>query len=79
MGFGERWIKWIEWCTSTVRFFVLINGSPSGSFQSLRGLRQGDPLSPYLFVIAMEMFSCLLRRAISGVFFIRVEDKRSGK
>ena len=68
MGFGERWIKWIEWCTSTVRFFVLINGSPSGSFQSLRGLRQGDPLSPYLFVIVMEVFSCLLRRTISRGF-----------
>ena len=79
MGFGERWIKWIEWCFSTMRFSVLINGFSSDFFQSLRGLRQRDPLSPYLFVIAMEMFSCLLRRAISGVFFIRVEDKRSGK
>ena len=68
MGFGERWIKWIEWCISTVRYSVLINGSPSGFFQSSRGLRQGDPLSPYLFVIAMEVFSCLMRRAISGGF-----------
>ena len=68
MGFGEKWIKWIEWCISTMKFLVLINGSPSGFFQSSRGLRQGDPLSPYLFVIAMEVFSCLLRRAISGGF-----------
>ena len=52
-----------------MRFSVLINGFSSDFFQSLRGLRQRDPLSPYLFVIAMEMFSCLLRRAISGVFF----------
>ncbi|KAL6323455.1 hypothetical protein AAG906_039025 [Vitis piasezkii] len=71
MGFGERWIKWIEWCISTVRFSVLINGSPSGFFQNSRGLRQGDPLSPYLFVITMEVFSCLLRRAISGGFLSR--------
>ncbi|KAJ9696951.1 hypothetical protein PVL29_008942 [Vitis rotundifolia] len=68
MGFGERWLKWIEWCISTVKFSVLINGSPTGFFQSSRGLRQGDPLSPYLFVIAMEVFSCMVGRAISGGF-----------
>ena len=68
MGFGERWIKWIEWRISTMKFSILINDSPSGFFQSSRGLRQGDPLSPYLFVIVMEAFSCLLRRAISGGF-----------
>ena len=71
IGFGERWIKWIEWCISTVRYSVLINGSPSGFFQSSRGLRQGDPLSPYLFVIVMEVFSCLMRRVISGGFLSR--------
>ncbi|RVX12162.1 hypothetical protein CK203_010678 [Vitis vinifera] len=45
-----------------------LKSNQGGFFQSSRGLRQGDPLSPYLFVIAMEMFSCLLRRAISGGF-----------
>ncbi|RVW27576.1 hypothetical protein CK203_097514 [Vitis vinifera] len=66
MGFGERWIKWIEWCISTVRYSILINGSPSGFFQSSRGLRQGDPLSPYLVVIVMEMTPwCFVRSYLS--------------
>ena len=68
MGFGEKWIKWVERYISIVKSIVLVNGSPSGFFQSSRGLRQEDLLSPYLFVRAMEVFSCLLRRAISGSY-----------
>ncbi|KAL6339823.1 hypothetical protein AAG906_034911 [Vitis piasezkii] len=69
LGFGSRWMEWIWWCISTAKFSVLVNGVPAGFFSSTKGLRQGDPLSPYLFVLGMEVLSALLRRAAAGGFF----------
>ena len=71
MGFGSGWLSWIKWCISTTSFSVLINGSPAGFFPSSKGLRQGDPLSPYLFVIGMEALSCLINRVVEGNYFSR--------
>ena len=66
MGFSSQWMSWIKWCISTTSFSVLINGSSTGFFQSSRGLRQGDPLSPYLFVIGMEVLSFLINHVVKG-------------
>ena len=78
MGFSSRWMSWIKWCISTASFSVLINGSLACFFPSLRGLRQGDPLSPYLFVIGMEALTCLINRPVEGNYLYgsKIADRR---
>jgi hypothetical protein len=59
-GFDERWINLIMRCCSTVKYRFKLNGSLSDEVIPCWGLRQGDPISPYLFLICGEAFSCLL-------------------
>lgn len=63
VGFSEAWRKLIMSCVSSVRYQVLINGEPFGRITPTRGLRQGDSLSPYLFVICTEVLVQLLKIA----------------
>lgn len=63
MGFGDRWIRWIRFSFSTVKYSVLVNRSPVGFLSPKRGIRQRDPLSPFLFIFAMEGLSRMFDNA----------------
>ncbi|KAG7616431.1 Endonuclease/exonuclease/phosphatase [Arabidopsis thaliana x Arabidopsis arenosa] len=63
MGFHPKWIGWIMQCISTVTYSFLLNNSAQGSIVPQRGIRQGDPLSPYLFILCSEVLSGLCSNA----------------
>ncbi|KAL9683236.1 hypothetical protein QQ045_015055 [Rhodiola kirilowii] len=78
MGFGAKWMKWVSECYSTARLSVLINGSPAEEFPMERGLRQGDLLSPSLFLIAAEGLTRIINKAVQEGLLSGLEWSKNG-
>ncbi|GJY55016.1 RNA-directed DNA polymerase, eukaryota [Tanacetum coccineum] len=68
-GFGVKWRNWIQSCLRSSRGSILINGSPTKEFQFFRGLKQGDPLSPFLFILVMESLHISFQRVVDAGLF----------
>ncbi|KAK1642877.1 hypothetical protein QYE76_060682 [Lolium multiflorum] len=64
LGFHSTWIRWIMQCVTTVRYSVRLNGHALDTFTPTRGLRQGDPLSPYLFLLVADGLSRLVQQEV---------------
>ncbi|XP_015954770.1 uncharacterized protein LOC107479135 [Arachis duranensis] len=64
MGFNRRWREWVMEYVGTTSMSVLINGSPTKPFRTERGLRQGDHLSPFLFVLVVDVFNRMIGEAV---------------
>lgn len=75
-GFDEIWVRWVMQCVTTVTFSVKFNGEPLQYFQPSRELGQGDPLSPYLFVIVANVLSSLMKQAVDNGSIIRIRLNR---
>nr|KYP60963.1 Transposon TX1 uncharacterized [Cajanus cajan] len=63
--FNCKWRQWIMECLVSTKVFVLVKGSPTEEFTTQRGLRQGDPLAPFLFLVVAEGMSGMMREVVN--------------
>lgn len=78
VGLSDRWVSWIIQCVAGPSMRLLWNGEKTEPFKPARGLRQGDPLSPYLFVLCMERLCHLIEDAVGAKIWKPIQLSRGG-
>ncbi|KAK2443790.1 hypothetical protein QL285_014866 [Trifolium repens] len=76
-GFTNKWIAWVKACVCAGSLSVLVNESPSQEVNIARGLKQGDPLTPFLFLLVVEGFGLLMSKVVSLGYFKPFVVKKS--
>lgn len=78
MGFANRWISLLMTCMHTVSYAIVVNGQPVGRITPSKGIRQWNPMFPYLFLMCAEALSSLLHHAESSKYFSGVPTSKRG-
>ncbi|CAL9013278.1 unnamed protein product [Prunus brigantina] len=78
MGFDHSWVRLVKECITSVRFSVLLNGQPGNPFKPSRGIRQGDPISPYIFILVNDVLSVMLNKAVERDYVQGIKFSRNG-
>jgi hypothetical protein len=78
LGFDERWIHLVMSCVRSVQYSMVVNGNLVGNIYPTRGIRHGDPISPYLFIICADALNSLIYRAVDTGIITGVPTSPSG-
>ncbi|GJS19991.1 RNA-directed DNA polymerase, eukaryota [Tanacetum coccineum] len=76
-GFGLKWRSWIQGCLNSAMGSILVNGSPTSEFKFSKGLKQGDPLSPFLFIMIMESLHLSFNNVVNAGLYKGIQIDES--